>query len=463
MNEEHRALREQLLFATPPGGFGAAAASVRERLAAERATAGPALGAALADLVAELTIDLGSELARWHLQAPGRADAVPDAELGAAVDAGRALLDAWGEGGRRAAVDAELASIAASNLRRINRLADAGTINTRWGHDAAVGLTWAIRRGAVLVTTNPVMVNTVRKEDPATWGPVRDALVAANPAATPEQRASLMTMTVVLDELRELRPIWTATGGRFGKVSLQINPRNNADGALMAAEVEDLWARLQVELGGTPNAMFKIPGTRAGLDAVRRLTAQGIGVTVTVNASVDQCLAFGEVIEQGTAAESFLVLMLGRLDDPVRDELVAAGLPDAVEVSRWASVAVLRRAYPLLFEERGFRRSAILAASMRGPWSIDGSIVAGPSTVFATCFPDKAREYDSVERTVAAHETEPLPAGIEEKLAASRTFREAYGVGALPPEAFDGFVPVTQTLAQFNRNYDEFVDWLADA
>lgn len=112
--------------------------------------------------------------------------------------------------------------------------------------------------------------------------------------------------------------------------------------------------------------MFKIPGTRAGLDAVRRLTRGGIPVTVTVNASVDQQLAFGEAIE-GSAPLSFLVVMMGRLDNPVRDELVEAGLPDALEVSRWASVAVLRRAYPLLYEERGYGRSAILAASMRGP------------------------------------------------------------------------------------------------
>jgi hypothetical protein len=151
--------------------------------------------------------------------------------------------------------------------------------------------------------------------------------------------------------------------------------------------------------------------------------------------------------------------MMGRLDDPVRDELAAAGLADAVEVSRWASVAVLRRAYPLLFEERGYRRSAILAASMRGPWTIDGSIVDGPSEVFITCFPDKAKDYDSVERPLASHLREPLPEGIEAKLTRSETFRKAYGVGTLPVEDFDSFVPVVQTLEQFSRNYDEFVDY----
>ena len=356
-------------------------------------------------------------------------------------------------------VTAEVASIESSNLRKISELTDDGKISNRLGHDAATGLTWGLRRGAVLVTTNPVMVNAVRKEHPATWDPVRDALKADHPGATPEQRASLMTMNVVLEGCRDLRPIWRATDGDYGYVCLQINPRANDDAGLMVEEAQDLFRRLTGELGGTPNVRFKIPGTRAGLDAVRRLTQAGIGVTVTVNASVDQQRAFAEIIEEGSAPLSFLVLMMGRLDDPVRDELVAAGLHDATELSRWASVAVLRRSYRLLFEEHGYRRSAILAASMRGPWNIDGAIVEGPSQVFITCFPDKAREYDAIERPVASHVHDALPEGIEERLSRSETFREAYGVGALPVEAFGSFVPVVNTLEQFSQNYDEFVDY----
>ena len=73
--------------------------------------------------------------------------------------------------------------------------------------------------------------------------------------------------------------------------------------------------------------------------------------------------------------------------------------------------------------------------------------------------PDKAREYDAVERPVTSHVHEPLPDGIEERLSRSETFRKAYGIGALPVEAFDSFVPVVKTLDQFSQNYDEFVDY----
>ena len=458
---EHLELRAQLLFDTPRDGFREAMASFRERLADESMAASPERRARIAEIVADLAIDLGSYLVHWHLSPGGGVPRAGPALPREAIDEERvrllALLEAWDRHDLEGAVEVEVASIAGSNLRRLSELADAGEVDSRWGHDAASGLTWAVRRGAVLVTTNPVMVNMVRKDDPTAWDPVRDALKTSHPKATPQQRASLMTMNVVLDECRELRPIWRVTDGRYGCVSLQIDPRAYDDAGRMVEEVQDLFGRLERELGGTPNTRFKIPGTMAGLEAVRRLTSQGIGVTVTVNASVDQQLAFAEVIEQGSAPLSLLVLMMGRLDDPVRGELEAAGVPNATEVSRWASVAVMRRAYPLLFAERGYRRSAILAASMRGPWSIDGAIVSGPSEVFITCFPDKAREYDEVRRPILSRIDEPVPAETISTLSHSLTFLQAYTVGALEVAAFDSFVPVVETLGQFSRNYDEFL------
>jgi len=95
----------------------------------------------------------------------------------------------------------------------------------------------------------------LRKEDLSTWDPVRDALRDEHPTPTPEQRASLMTMDVVLEEGREFRPIWEATDGRFGNVSLQVNPRANDDAGRMAEEVTGLCDRPQIDLDGTPNAL----------------------------------------------------------------------------------------------------------------------------------------------------------------------------------------------------------------
>jgi transaldolase len=227
----------------------------------------------------------------------------------------------------------------------------------------------------------------------------------------------------------------------------------------MAEEVEGLHERLTRELNGRPNTVFKIPGTKAGLDAVRRLTSKGIGCTITVSFSVDQSLAFADAIEQGCAPISFLVVMSGRLDDPIREELNQLGLPDAAEVAKWASVAVIRRAYHILYRQRKYKKSAILTASLRGPWNIEGSITDGEVPIFITCFPDKAREYDSEEREIESRIDDNIPDELMTKLMKSRIFRQAYEVGGLTPDGFDAFYPVVATLAAFSKSYDEFLEY----
>jgi len=333
-------------------------------------------------------------------------------------------------------------------------------VRTRWGNDSAVGLTHALRRGAVLVTTNPVMINDVRKKDPRTWEEVKRATWAAHPGASAEQVASFMTMEVVLRNCREMRPIFESTGGRYGYVCLQINPKNCTDSREMAEEAEILYAELSRELKGAPNTSFKVPGTRAGLATAERLTAKGISVTITASASVSQILRFGEVIEKGRAPISHLVMMTGRFDDPVREELLRKDVSGAEEASRWAGIAVVRRSYDILHSQRGYRKSILLVASIRGPWAIDGCITDGPAEVVITVFPDKARQYDSETRDVRAHMAEAIPPAALETLGSSEIFQKGYGVDALAPEEFDSFLPVSATLDQFIANYEEFLQFI---
>ena len=459
MKTEWHALRVKLLFQTEAPTFAKECELMRERLGKEFSAATSARKKEIVEILSAISIDTQSYLLRWRLQRPEDPHPLPPEVIKQQAQHNYALLSAWGGHEVAESVKRAVAAMSKSNLLRLSQMADSGVINSRWGNDAATGLTDAIRRGAVLVTTNPIMVNALRKEDPIVWDNVRNDLKRANPDSSPEQRASLMTMGVVLQNCRELRPIFAASNGKYGYVSLQINPRANRDSTRMAEEVEDLYERLTHELEGTPNTVFKIPGTKAGLETVRRLTSKGIGCTVTVNSSVDQNLAFGEIIEQGSAGISFLVVMSGRLDDLVRDELQNLGIPDAAEAAHWASVAVIRRSYDILYRQRKYRKSAILTASLRGPWHVEGSITDGDAPLFITCFPDKAREYDGGEREIVSRIHEELPANVMRELMKSRIFQQAYEVGGLTPDGFDSFLPVVATLAAFSQSYDEFLEY----
>jgi transaldolase/transaldolase/glucose-6-phosphate isomerase len=83
--------------------------------------------------------------------------------------------------------------------------------------------------------------------------------------------------------------VYAATGGADGLVSLEVSPALAHDTDATIHEAERLWRALD-----RPNAMIKIPGTRAGLPAITHCTAAGISVNVTLLFSVER---YGEVIE----------------------------------------------------------------------------------------------------------------------------------------------------------------------
>ena len=74
-----------------------------------------------------------------------------------------------------------------------------------------------------------------------------------------------------------LRPLYDSSDGRFGFVSLEVNPHlaRDVDGTL--AEARQLWQAVN-----RPNAMIKVPATQQGLTCIRQLIAEGINVNVTL-------------------------------------------------------------------------------------------------------------------------------------------------------------------------------------
>ena len=453
-------IREDLFFKTAAPEFENRCTILIKDFEESLREAGPEARCGLLGQLAELILDLASYLPRWHLQSPESTTRLDDECLDRMRGVLLRLLEEHESHEQISRVKNEIEELKNSNFRKMSVLSDQGILNTRWGNDSAVGLIRAMRRGAVIATINPVMINEVRKIDPGRWDKVKRRLQQQNPDNSPVEMASCMTMEVGLANCRELRPIYEATAGRYGYVCLQVNPQNAADPGKMVDEAARLYRDLAEQLGGAPNVTFKIPGTRAGLEAVREITSRGIPVTVTACASIGQHLAFAREIEKGTAPVSCLTLMNGRLDDPVRDELLKLGIPDALEASRWASTAVIRKSYGLLYCDHDYCRSVLLAASMRGPWNVEGSITDGKREIIITAFPDRAIEYDSEERECASCISENPPPGIMQTLERSTIFHDAYHPERLSPDDFDDFHPVAASLGQFTASYEEFLQYV---
>ena len=87
----------------------------------------------------------------------------------------------------------------------------------------------------------------------------------------------------VLEAARLLRPEFDRSGGRDGFISFECTPDLAHDTEATIAQADELWRRL-----GEPNVMIKVPGTEAGLPAIKELTRRGININVTLLFSIDR-------------------------------------------------------------------------------------------------------------------------------------------------------------------------------
>ena len=80
-----------------------------------------------------------------------------------------------------------------------------------------------------------------------------------------------------------LRPIYDGTRRRDGFISLECSPYLANDTAATIEEALRLW-----EAVARPNLMVKVPGTPAGIPAIRALTARGLNINITLLFSVSE-------------------------------------------------------------------------------------------------------------------------------------------------------------------------------
>ncbi|MCA9507470.1 MAG: transaldolase [Myxococcales bacterium] len=79
-----------------------------------------------------------------------------------------------------------------------------------------------------------------------------------------------------------LRPVYEASKGHDGFVSLEVSPHLAFDGDGTIEEAKRLWHQVD-----RANLMIKIPGTKKCMNAIRDLISNGINVNVTLLFSVD--------------------------------------------------------------------------------------------------------------------------------------------------------------------------------
>ena len=208
-----------------------------------------------------------------------------------------------------------------------------------------------------------------------------------------EQLAGLGDATVI-DAITELtttdvrmacdlfRPVYDASGGEDGRVSIEVDPRLARELDATVNEAATLHA-----IVGRENVLIKIPATVEGLGAIRRAIAAGISVNVTLIFAIERYLEVAEAYLEGledadaqgldlSTIHSVASVFVSRVDTEVDARLEALGTPDATALLGTAAIANARLIYAQYLAVFGSERFAALKAkgahAQRPLWASTG-------------------------------------------------------------------------------------------
>ncbi|MFJ2610088.1 transaldolase [Streptomyces sp. NPDC087425] len=199
---------------------------------------------------------------------------------------------------------------------------------------------------------------------------------------TVEEAIRMITTADVRDAADILRPVFDATGGTDGRVSIEVDPRLAHHTAPTVAEAKQLaW------LVDRPNTLIKIPATKAGLPAITEVIGLGISVNVTLIFSLER---YREVMDAYLAGlekakergldlsliHSVASFFVSRVDTEIDKRIDALGTDEARAARGKAAVANARlayQAYEEVFSSDRFTALAGAGANKQRPlWASTG-------------------------------------------------------------------------------------------
>jgi transaldolase len=334
------------------------------------------------------------------------------------------------------------------------------------------------RMGFRGVTTNPPLSLQAVQDDPAFWTEEIRRVAAGMPAAGVEEVYWHVYLDVVRRGADVIRPAWEASGGKYGLISGQVDPRFVADRDRMLKQGLTL-----AEI--SPNVMVKVPGSREGYEVIEELTARGIPTNNTTSFTVAQYVACMDAVSRGlerarragvdlTRWRSVITHMSARLGNigDLKSQAEARGISLTPQEIVLGELAVLKRAYRY-GREKG-HPSKMLQCSMRvtdtgtgesaSSWHIEK--IAGGDFVY-TCPPGYIAQLMHAEDRLPAFDPraidEDAPADLIEKLRRIPYFRQAYDFDGMQPDDFKHFGAFVATAAEFAGATRRMVDFVARA
>jgi transaldolase len=188
--------------------------------------------------------------------------------------------------------------------------------------------------------------------------------------ADPRVSAKRLFERLAIDDIQHaadvLRPVYDETDGADGFVSLEVAPDLAHDARRTVDEARHLW-----ETVARPNVMIKVPGTRAGAQAIETLIGEGVNVNVTLLFSLEHYEAVTGAYIRGLrrrsdprGVASVASFFVSRVDTAVDTALDAIGSSAAKALRGAIAVANARMMYRRF--EQIFHGERFAALARRG-------------------------------------------------------------------------------------------------
>lgn len=305
-------------------------------------------------------------------------------------------------------------------------------------------------RHVVGVTTNPSIFQKALSDGAAYADALAD-LVLRDVGV--EEAVRSLTTADVREACDVLRPVYEATDGLDGRVSIEVDPRLAHDTERTVAEARALWW-----LVDRPNLFIKIPATVEGLPAITQAISEGISVNVTLIFSLERYAqvvdAYLEGLEAARAAghelgeiASVASFFVSRVDTEIDARLEKQGGDAATQLLGRAAIANARLAYRHFEQTFAGERWEQLAAA--------GARVQRPLWASTSV---KNPAYDDtryVVELVADNTVNTMPAATLEAVADHGVIR-----GDTIRGNYDQAEADLAALADHGISYDEVVDLL---
>ncbi|GAA2015694.1 transaldolase [Microbacterium ulmi] len=313
-------------------------------------------------------------------------------------------------------------------------------------------------RNVTGVTTNP----TIFAGALAGHGYDDQVVALAAAGASADEAIFEITTEDVRDAADIFRPVFDATDGLDGRVSIEVSPDLAHDTDATITQAKQLWAKVD-----RPNTLIKIPATKAGLPAITAVIAEGISVNVTLIfsleryadvidaylAGLEKAKANGHDLSKIHSVASFFV---SRVDTEVDKRLKAIGTEEALALVSKAGVANARLAFELYEQKFAAEDAKALTdagANVQRPlWASTGvKDPSLPDTLYVTELVARGTVNTMPEKTLEA----TFDHGVVTGDTVTGNYADAHGVFDRLAAVGVDFADVTQVLE--DEGVDKFI------